>query len=110
MPSRVVKEYAHQIPNLGTTSSGRWGETNLNAIRAVEVELWLRTLPLVILDAVQKSIPGPRYVHLSKCAMGICEPMKLAARIGVVNAERICKIVCEWEVDRRISSIALLTR
>jgi integrase len=24
----------------------RWGETNLSAIRAVEVELWLRTLPL----------------------------------------------------------------
>ena len=24
----------------------RWGATNLNAIRAVEVEMWLRTLPL----------------------------------------------------------------
>jgi hypothetical protein len=24
----------------------RWGTTNLNAVRAVEVELWLRTLPL----------------------------------------------------------------
>jgi integrase len=24
----------------------RWGATNLSAIRAVEVELWLRTLPL----------------------------------------------------------------
>ncbi len=64
----------------------RWGATNLSAIRAVEVELWLRTLPLARASRAKiRNLMSALFNHARRHDFCSCLPKSIDSFTGCVT-------------------------